>query len=171
MVAAYLGYEQASRNTRELIRQQNDNVMSRPRMNWNIETLESSGSVSGGYFVAEEGQKRKRKKMKKTSKKDQIAELKETLQAVKADRDDAYDVLEVQKNLRIKYQTEVGELKHAQWVDTLPAATKPKHKHALCVSFDLWPISDFWRFNYTPYQPGYYFQLCLGPLRLDFYAD
>lgn len=54
-----------------------------------------------------------------------------------------------------------------------PTITKPKKKnrYAGSLSFDFWPPSDWARFGVTNWNPGKYFQLYIGPIRLDIYAD
>jgi hypothetical protein len=48
---------------------------------------------------------------------------------------------------------------------------KEKMKKAGVVSFDFWPLSDWFRFNYNKWTPGMATQLCIGPIRLDWYAE
>lgn len=38
------------------------------------------------------------------------------------------------------------------------------------VSFDIWPPRDWFRFNWTRWNPGQAAQLCIGPLRIDWQA-
>lgn len=48
---------------------------------------------------------------------------------------------------------------------------KPKSpKYAGGISFDLWPLSDWFRFSIDTWNPGRYFQLCIGPIRVELFA-
>ena len=48
---------------------------------------------------------------------------------------------------------------------------KPKHKKCGVISFDFWPLRDWFRFNYHKWNPGMAAQLCIGPFRIDWFAD
>lgn len=48
--------------------------------------------------------------------------------------------------------------------------TKRKYKKAGSVSFDFFPLSDWYRLSYNKWNPGMYTQLCVGPLRIDWFA-
>ena len=44
-------------------------------------------------------------------------------------------------------------------------------KYSGDVSFDFWPLSDWVRLELKKWKPGQYFQLCIGPLRIEWYAS
>lgn len=44
-------------------------------------------------------------------------------------------------------------------------------KYAGCISFDFWPISDWLRLDLKKWEPGRYFQVNIGPMRLDFFEN
>lgn len=46
-----------------------------------------------------------------------------------------------------------------------------QRKYAMTFSLDLWPLKDWFRLSVSPFQPGRYFQLCIGPFRIDFFED
>ena len=46
-----------------------------------------------------------------------------------------------------------------------------KRNYAGALSFDYWPPSDWVRLKLDKFDPGKYFQLCVGPIRLDFWED
>lgn len=46
---------------------------------------------------------------------------------------------------------------------------QPKYGGDVC--FDFWPITDWFRLRVSKWNPGKYFQLCVGPLRLEFYEN
>lgn len=43
-------------------------------------------------------------------------------------------------------------------------------QYAADLAFDFWPLSDWFRFSVMRYRPGQYFQVCIGPIRFEFYA-
>lgn len=51
------------------------------------------------------------------------------------------------------------------------AAPPRKAGYAAALCLDLWPLSDWFRLRFDRFKPGRYFQLCVGPIRLDFYED
>lgn len=55
-------------------------------------------------------------------------------------------------------------------VEKLQAKTK-KYPKAGSVSFDFWPWRDWFRLSYSKWNPGKYAQLCIGPLRIDWFAS
>lgn len=46
-----------------------------------------------------------------------------------------------------------------------------KPKHAADMALDIWPIRDWFRLSYSPWNPGKYTQICIGPLRMEFFAS
>lgn len=85
-----------------------------------------------------------------------------------------YDLKEENEHLRSKaweYKLEVyhyqQELAHQQ--EVTQAVKTPRRKHAGCLTFDFWPLSDWFRLNLCRWNPGKAFQLCIGPIRLDFF--
>lgn len=38
------------------------------------------------------------------------------------------------------------------------------------VAIDFWPPTEWFRFRWSPWKPGRYAQLCIGPIRID-WAD
>jgi hypothetical protein len=48
---------------------------------------------------------------------------------------------------------------------------KHRHKHAGALSFDFWPLRDWFRLSVKKWNPGKYAQVCIGPIRLDFWED
>lgn len=57
--------------------------------------------------------------------------------------------------------------------DARPAAVEKKvrHQKAGTICFDFWPLSDWYRLSLKKWNPGCYAQLCVGPLRVDWFAD
>lgn len=49
-------------------------------------------------------------------------------------------------------------------------AKKEKLKKAGVVSFDFWPLSDWFRLSYNKWNPGMATQLCIGPIRFDWFV-
>lgn len=45
---------------------------------------------------------------------------------------------------------------------------QPKYAGGVCL--DLWPLSDWVRFSYKKFHPGQYFQICVGPIRIEWYT-
>lgn len=43
-------------------------------------------------------------------------------------------------------------------------------RYAADAAFDFWPLSDWFRLSVKRYRPGQYFQVCIGPIRFEFYA-
>lgn len=52
-------------------------------------------------------------------------------------------------------------------------AWKNRHqpKNSASIAIDLWPISDWFRLNYSPWNPGRTAQLTVGPIRMDIYES
>lgn len=48
--------------------------------------------------------------------------------------------------------------------------TRREPKYAADIALDFWPPSDWVRFSLSKFRPGRYFQVCIGPLRMEFYA-
>jgi hypothetical protein len=48
--------------------------------------------------------------------------------------------------------------------------TRKNPKYCSDLAFDWWPPRDWLRFSITKWAPGQYFQICLGPLRFEFFA-
>jgi len=50
-------------------------------------------------------------------------------------------------------------------------ANTPRRKPQINISLaaDLWPPTDWFRLRLSPWQPGSYFQACVGPIRLDIF--
>lgn len=46
-----------------------------------------------------------------------------------------------------------------------------KYKKNGVISLDFWPPRDWFRFNYHKWDPGKAAQICIGPLRIDWFAD
>lgn len=51
------------------------------------------------------------------------------------------------------------------------AYTPPPAKKAGVISIDFWPPSDWWRLHYHGWRSGQYAQLCIGPLRIDWFNN
>lgn len=47
---------------------------------------------------------------------------------------------------------------------------KKKNPKAGVVSFDFWPWRDWFRLSYNRWHPGQAAQLCIGPVRVDWFA-
>lgn len=43
--------------------------------------------------------------------------------------------------------------------------------HALTIAFDPWPLMEWKRLSYSSYNPGKYMQICVGPLRVDWFVS
>lgn len=60
----------------------------------------------------------------------------------------------------------------AHQLDQMIKAQKTKRKnYAGVLSFDFWPLGDWFRLNLYRWNPGKAFQLCIGPFRLDFFES
>lgn len=46
---------------------------------------------------------------------------------------------------------------------------KREPKYAADIAIDFWPPRDWFRFRVSPYNPGRYAQINIGPLRAEFY--
>lgn len=93
------------------------------------------------------------------SKKDAlIRELQENIDALACDYED----------LSREYTQKCYELFNVQ--SPAPAPAK-KNRYFGSVAFDFWPLTDWVRFSHSSWKPGSYFQVCLGPLRVDFAED
>jgi hypothetical protein len=46
-----------------------------------------------------------------------------------------------------------------------------KRNYAGALSFDYWPPSDWVRLKLDKWKPGNQFQICVGPIRFDFWED
>lgn len=63
-------------------------------------------------------------------------------------------------------------LKYEPYIPPKQRRTKIKLKdHALSISFDPWPLMEWKRLSLSRYNPGRYFQFCVGPLRMDFFQS
>lgn len=68
----------------------------------------------------------------------------------------------------IDLRTEVSRMKNTmkpkrQW--------SKKYPKAGCVTIDFWPPRDWFRLSYHPWKPGMAAQLCIGPIRIDFFQS
>lgn len=66
---------------------------------------------------------------------------------------------------------EVNELRN-QILEYRSETLKPKKirkKYAGDIAFDIWPLSDWFRWSYSSWDPGKYWQLCIGPIRFEFF--
>lgn len=48
---------------------------------------------------------------------------------------------------------------------------KKEPKYAGSVCFDYWPPSDWTRLNIKRWNPGKYFQVNIGPIRIEWFAN
>lgn len=48
---------------------------------------------------------------------------------------------------------------------------RPEPKYSVCATLDVWPPRDWWRFKLDRWNPGRYFQLCVGPIRIDVFEN
>ena len=58
-----------------------------------------------------------------------------------------------------------------QIVNELKLRNMTKKQYAGALSFDFWPPKDWIRLGIDKWDPGKYFQLTFGPIRLDFWQD
>lgn len=79
---------------------------------------------------------------------------------------DYYDLKEENNNLRLQL-TQLAE----RFYNQPKPAEKKRNPKAGCVSFDFWPISDWFRLSYHRWSPGQASQLCIGPIRFDWFAS
>lgn len=61
-------------------------------------------------------------------------------------------------------------LKYEPYIPPKQRRAKLKN-HALSISFDPWPLMEWKRLSYSKYNPGKYMQICVGPLRLDWFQS
>lgn len=57
----------------------------------------------------------------------------------------------------------------AQLRDTKKTVKKERRKINASISFDLYPLTDWFRLSYNKWNPGRYAQLCIGPIRVDIF--
>ena len=55
--------------------------------------------------------------------------------------------------------------------DTIKAYKEKIPKYGGDVCFDYWPLTDWFRLSCKKWDPGRYFQLCVGPIRIEFYEN
>lgn len=82
-----------------------------------------------------------------------------------------YDQKEEIQRLRTmirELQTEAHQLNKRLKETPTP---KKKYPKAGCVSFDFWPLSDWFRLSLNRWNPGMASQLCIGPIRVDWFAS
>jgi hypothetical protein len=80
---------------------------------------------------------------------------------------DYYDLKEENESLRAE------NLGLALKLYDVPRGVNKKNRKpkAGVVSFDFWPLRDWFRLSYDKWNPGRATQLCIGPIRLDWYAE
>lgn len=77
----------------------------------------------------------------------------------------------------VDYQEDIEFLERriSELVDKIALQVLPepasKKKYGGSLVFDFWPPRDWFRFSINKWGPGKYFQLCVGPIRLDFWQD
>lgn len=49
--------------------------------------------------------------------------------------------------------------------------TNRQPKYSVCITLDVWPPRDYLRFKLYRWNPGKAFQLCVGPIRIDVFAN
>lgn len=79
---------------------------------------------------------------------------------------DYYDLKEENNNLRLQ----IAQLAE-QLYNQPKSPEKKRNPKAGCISFDFWPIQDWFRLSYYSWSPGQAAQMCIGPLRLDWFAS
>ena len=84
------------------------------------------------------------------------------LHAELSDLETAYD------NLEKEFLKKTSELRLYNLSTT---SKRPFKNYAGSISFDFWPPRDWFRFDVSRWNPGKYFQITVGPLRFDFYAE
>lgn len=55
-------------------------------------------------------------------------------------------------------------------IDEKKPVKKSRKPKAGVVSIDFWPPSDWFRLSLDKWSPGQYAQLCIGPIRIDWFA-
>lgn len=43
-------------------------------------------------------------------------------------------------------------------------------RYAADIALDVWPLRDWFRLSYSPWRPGQYLQIVIGPIRIEVYA-
>lgn len=100
--------------------------------------------------------------LKKTKKSDLIEEILEQHDMLAAKQKRISELITENDRLTLKYEP--------YHPPKSPRARLAKLKdHCLTISFDPWPLMEWKRLSLSRYNPGRYFQLCVGPFRLDFF--
>jgi regulator of replication initiation timing len=68
----------------------------------------------------------------------------------------------------IDVRTELHQLKNTPKSKKKWRKQYPKNG---CVTLDFWPPRDWFRFSYHAWKPGMAAQLCIGPLRIDWFQS
>lgn len=89
--------------------------------------------------------------------------------------EDYYELLDAVNVLRAENQSlrsaliNTSPVPKASRIRSFFRGRKAPRKNA-SITLDLWPLRDWFRFSYSPWNPGKYAQLCVGPVRIDFFA-
>lgn len=75
------------------------------------------------------------------------------------------EIRQLQSTVRA-FQSKINLLDQMLQVET---NKNRRRKYAGCLSFDFWPISDWFRFKLYRWNPAKAFQLTIGPIRLDLF--
>lgn len=82
---------------------------------------------------------------------------------------DYYDLKDENTNLRAENLGLALKLYLPKNTD-LKKTKKERKPKAGVVSFDFWPLRDWFRLSYDKWNPGMAAQLCVGPLRIDWFV-
>lgn len=87
------------------------------------------------------------------------------------EQDPGYTYMDlIEENERLRW-TVAGLKADKEQTKAAKFKTKTKLKdHCLTISFDPWPLMEWKRFSYSKYNPGKYMQICVGPLRVDWFV-
>ena len=106
--------------------------------------------------------------MKKSMLEETVSELEDTINSLEW-------IIQQKKNRIVELIAENDRLTLTYEPYEPPKEKKEKKKKLPkwggTVSFDFWPISDWVRLSYKPYKSGKYAQICIGPLRIDWFAN
>lgn len=81
---------------------------------------------------------------------------------------DKIHVIHEQDEVIKELERTIYELQRMIQVNSVPT---PRKKYAGCLTLDFWPLSDWFRLKLYRWNPGKAFQLCIGPIRMEFFQS
>lgn len=94
---------------------------------------------------------------------------------------DFYELIDENKDLKKEverlvwkgreYYDEAQHYKQAVTDMKMAQEKRKRYSKAGVISFDFWPPRDWFRLSYHPWKQGMAAQLCIGPIRIDWFAS